>query len=131
MNPKYVIGAVAATMLVGAAVMAVEQQKIEYMDFRSAMESERTAQISGTWVKEGKSSYDPNANEFRFDMRDENGTVAPVILHGAKPNNFEIATSVVATGAFDGKTFHATNILTKCPSKYESTGDDLMEKYGK
>lgn len=126
MNHKYIIGALAAAVLVIVAVIGVKQSAIEYMDFTTAQKSGRTAQVAGTWVKEGESKYDPHANEFRFAMRDSAGVVTPVVLHGAKPNNFEIANSVVATGAFEGKTFHATNVLTKCPSKYEATGDQLQ-----
>ncbi len=120
MKPKYIIGIVAALALVVTAVMSVESEKIEYMDFASAVRSGRTAQISGSWVKDKGFTYDSKSNEFKFEMRDQKGTVMPVVLNGAKPNNFEIAPTVVATGAVDGNTFHATNILTKCPSKYSS-----------
>jgi cytochrome c-type biogenesis protein CcmE len=43
----------------------------------------------------------------------------PVVLHGAKPNNFELAVSVVATGTVRHGALEASNVLTKCPSKYE------------
>jgi cytochrome c-type biogenesis protein CcmE len=125
MNRKYLVGALAAAVLITVAVLGVKQSAIEYMDFTSALKSGRTAQVAGTWVKEGESKYDPKSNEFHFAMRDTAGVVTPVVLHGAKPNNFEIANSVVATGAFDGQTFHATNVLTKCPSKYEASGNDI------
>ena len=52
-------------------------------------------------------------------------SVLPVIYSGAKPNNFEIATSIVTTGAVENGELHASNILTKCPSKYESDGSEL------
>lgn len=120
MKPKYIVGIVAAIALTLTAVLAVEDAKIEYMDFNRAAESGRTAQVSGAWVKDDGYTYDPEANHFRFTMQDESGTVMPVTLVGAKPNNFELATSVVATGRVDGQTFHATKILTKCPSKYEA-----------
>ena len=127
MKPKYIVGSLAALLLVVVAVMTVKSSEIEYMDFGGAEHSGRTAKVMGTWVKEAETKYEPKANEFHFTMRDDKGNITPVILHGAKPNNFEIASSVVATGAFDGKTFHATHVLTKCPSKYESTGEQLME----
>jgi cytochrome c-type biogenesis protein CcmE len=121
MKPKYIIGIVAALVLVVTAVLSVESTKIEYMDFSSANGTGRTAQIAGTWVKEKGQEYDTKTNEFRFTMRDEKGTQMPVVLAGAKPNNFELAVSMVATGKVEDDTFHATNVLTKCPSKYEST----------
>ena len=42
-----------------------------------------------------------------------------VVYEGTIPNNFESATSVVVTGKYQNGYFHAKDILTKCPSKYE------------
>jgi cytochrome c-type biogenesis protein CcmE len=52
-----------------------------------------------------------------------------VVLDGAAPNNFELATSVVAKGRYvaEGDYFHATEVLTKCPSKYEATGAEVKK----
>lgn len=127
MKPKYIIGVAAALILIATAVLSVENTKIEYMDFNAAQESGRTAQIAGTWVKEKGQAYDADANEFRFTMADEQGTKMPVVLHAAKPNNFEMSVSVVATGRIEDGAFHATNVLTKCPSKYESGGEQLVQ----
>ena len=52
-------------------------------------------------------------------MTDENGNEMKVIFEGTIPNNFETATSVVVTGKYKDGYFHAKDILTKCPSKYE------------
>ena len=52
-------------------------------------------------------------------MKDDNEKSVKVILYGSKPNNFEIATSIVAKGRFRDNIFYANDILTKCPSKYE------------
>lgn len=125
MKPKYIVGIVAAVILVAFAVVTVESKKIEYMDFLRATESSKVAQIAGTWVKEKGSSYDSPSNQFKFTMRDESGKEMPVVLNGAKPNNFEIATSIVVTGTVENGQLNATNILTKCPSKYEATGAEL------
>jgi cytochrome c-type biogenesis protein CcmE len=50
-----------------------------------------------------------------------------VVLDGAKPNNFEIATSVVAKGSINGDHFHAKEVLTKCPSKYEGDAEAVKK----
>lgn len=120
MKPKYLVGALAALALIVTAVVTVQSKKIEYMDFHTAASRGSKAQIAGTWVKDQGCRYDPDRNEFSFSMRDEKGTVMPVVLEGAKPNNFEIALTVVATGRVDGNSFHASHLLTKCPSKYDS-----------
>jgi cytochrome c-type biogenesis protein CcmE len=53
-------------------------------------------------------------------MKDFNGTELKVMYKGAIPNNFESSTSVVVTGKYTNGVFRASDILTKCPSKYES-----------
>jgi cytochrome c-type biogenesis protein CcmE len=125
MKPKYIIGAIIAIALVVTALVSVDSKKIEYMDFHAATESGSRAQISGHWVKDGGCSYDANANEFHFTMQDSAGVAMPVVLKGAKPNNFEVASQIVATGHVENGVFQATNVLTKCPSKYESSASDL------
>jgi cytochrome c-type biogenesis protein CcmE len=127
MKPKYIAGLLSAVALLAVAIASVENTKIEYMDFLAARQAGRTAQIAGTWVKEKGHSYDAEANEFRFTMADEKGNQMPVVLHAAKPNNFEMSVSVVATGRIENDAFHATNVLTKCPSKYESGGESLKQ----
>lgn len=125
MKPKYIIGGVVAALLLAGVVIALENKKVEYMDFKAAAESGKKVQVAGTWVKEKGCTYDPASNQFRFTMRDEKGSVMPVVLDGAKPNNFEISTSIVATGLVQDGRLAATNILTKCPSKYEANTDAL------
>jgi cytochrome c-type biogenesis protein CcmE len=73
--------------------------------------------------------YDTGNNTFTFYMRDEDKRIAQVVLDGAKPNNFDIATSVVAKGRYENGVFHASEVLTKCPSKYEGNpeGEDHPE----
>jgi cytochrome c-type biogenesis protein CcmE len=58
-------------------------------------------------------------NTFSFFMKDEKGDEMKVVYEGVMPNNFESATSVVVTGSYRNGYFHAKDILTKCPSKYE------------
>jgi cytochrome c-type biogenesis protein CcmE len=126
MKPKYIIGIVAALVLVVTAVMSVQSTKIEYMDVAQARQSERTGNVMGAYVKEKGHTYNAELNEFRFTLADTTGAQLPVVLHGAKPNNFEMSVSVVATGKVENGEFHATNVLTKCPSKYESGGESLQ-----
>jgi len=125
MKAKYIVGLLAAALVVVTAVLTVESKKIEYSDFATASSSGRKVQVAGAWVKEKGSSYDTKNNEFRFSLKDDKGNVMPVIFDGAKPNNFELATSLVATGYVENGSFRCSNILTKCPSKYESDGSEL------
>jgi len=78
-------------------------------------------------VKEKGCRYDPDKNEFSFSMKDEKGTVMPVVLEDAKPNNFEIAVTVVATGRMNAGSFRASKVLTKCPSKYDASAPPMSD----
>jgi cytochrome c-type biogenesis protein CcmE len=130
MKAKYLIGIAAAIILVVSAMFALANKGIAYMDFNSAQESGSRAQVKGTWVKDQETNYDADLNQFHFTMKDTAGVVMPVVLDGAKPNNFEMALSVVATGKVENGTFHASNVLTKCPSKYEATPEELKSNGG-
>ncbi|MER3329106.1 MAG: cytochrome c maturation protein CcmE, partial [Candidatus Kapaibacterium sp.] len=92
-----------------------------------AKASKETVQVYGHWVKEKESNYDSDKNEFHFFMEDESGNTFKVLHKGAKPNNFEIASKVVVKGHYEGNLFKSNQILTKCPSKYEGTIEELQE----
>ncbi len=126
MKPKVLVAAV--VMVVGVVVGAVNfmESSVEYMDFAAAEKSSKKAQVKGEWVRDMESGFDAEKTQFTFYMKDEASKVAKVVLDGAKPNNFEIATSVVAKGKFEDGYFHATEVLTKCPSKYEGDSESVQ-----
>ncbi|MDZ4744481.1 MAG: cytochrome c maturation protein CcmE [bacterium] len=119
MQKRYVIAGIVIVALAAVAWFALGESSIEYADVARAEKLGKTVQVVGTWVKEEGSKYDESGNLFTFHMNDEKGKRVFVELNGAKPNNFEIATSIVVRGRMEGSTFKATHILTKCPSKYE------------
>jgi cytochrome c-type biogenesis protein CcmE len=63
-----------------------------------------------------------SAAGMRFRLRDIDGThksaEVPVVFHGSKPDLFRAGRHVYVTGTFDGRRVLATEITTKCPSKY-------------
>ncbi|HLP28209.1 MAG TPA: cytochrome c maturation protein CcmE [Candidatus Didemnitutus sp.] len=123
---KYVIAGVAIVALAIIGYLALDSSSVEYTNVTRAEQLGKTVQIVGTWVKEKGSSYDAPSNTFRFTMKDDQGKIIPVELIGAKPNNFEIAISVVAKGRVENGVFKASAVLTKCPSKYEGQPADAM-----
>jgi cytochrome c-type biogenesis protein CcmE len=127
MKPKYLIGLIIIVALAMTAFLMLDESSIEYADIARAERLGKTVQVVGTWVKEEGSSYDAASNTFAFHMKDEQGKRIYVELDGAKPNNFEIATSIVVKGRVEGTTFKASNVLTKCPSKYEGNATDLQK----
>jgi cytochrome c-type biogenesis protein CcmE len=64
--------------------------------------------------------FDDKTLTLKFNLKEDN-LVLPVVYKGVKPDTFEQGESVVAEGRLgaDG-TFQASQILVKCPSKYES-----------
>ncbi|SRR5581483_5185955 len=119
---KHIIALVVALAFIGIAAFALVDNKIDYSDFSKASESGRRAQVSGTYDKAKGSQYDAASNTFSFYMKDHAGHEMPVKYSGVRPNNFEIAPSVVCTGKVENGVFEASDIQTKCPSRYEGSG---------
>ena len=103
------------------------ETNVEYADFRSAVSTQKKVQVKGEWVKDKSSEYDAARSEFAFYMKDDNGQEEKVIFDGAKPNNFEIANAVVVKGRYKDGCFRASEILTKCPSKYEADAETVKK----
>jgi cytochrome c-type biogenesis protein CcmE len=77
--------------------------------------------VAGELVHESVRT-DIAAGVIRFQLKDSNGELLPVVYKGAKPGNFDSAPKVSVLGVYEGDAFHAEKILVKCPSKYESEG---------
>ena len=124
---KYIVGIVIIGVFLVVGFISFMDSKVEYVDFKDAQNRKGTVQVKGYWVKEKESRFDINTNTFTFYMRDDNNNEMKVVLDGAKPNNFEIADGIVAKGKVEDEHFHAKNVLTKCPSKYEGQGEDVKK----
>jgi cytochrome c-type biogenesis protein CcmE len=120
MKNKYVFGGIIIAVFLVLMGYLFTQSNIEYVDdFNKVMSSEKTVKATGSWVKEKSYQIDNQNKTFSFFMADDHGKQMKVIYEGAIPNNFESAASVVVTGKYEDGYFHAKDILTKCPSKYE------------
>ena len=127
MNIKVIVGIV--VIVAGVILSAVNfvESNVEYGDFATAEKTQKKIQVKGEWMKGQESYFDSEKAQFIFYMKDDNNRTMKVVLDGAKPNNFELATSVVAKGKYMGDHFHATEVLTKCPSKYEAQGEEVKK----
>jgi cytochrome c-type biogenesis protein CcmE len=128
MKPKVIVGGVIVLLFIIWGAMSFMESNVEYTDVAGAMKTHKKVQLKGAWNKEKEASFDPKTSQFTFYLIDGNGKECRVVLDGAAPNNFEMATSVVAKGRYmeDGY-FHATEVLTKCPSKYEAQGSEVKK----
>lgn len=120
MKNKYIFGGVIAVVFLGMMIYLFTKSNIQYeSDFAKVMSSERTIKATGTWVKEKNYEVNQSERTFVFYMKDAAGHEMKVIYSGTIPNNFESAQSIVVTGLYKNGNFHAKDILTKCPSKYQ------------
>lgn len=120
MNIKVIIAVIVIIAAIVFGATSFLESNIEYGTFSKAIETSKKIQVKGEWVKNQPTAFDLEKGEFHFFLKDEGGKTLPVVFKGAKPNNFEIAKSVVVKGKYQNNSFYATEILTKCPSKYEA-----------
>ena len=76
--------------------------------------------INGKLVKESV-NWNAQSLILTFQLTDDGGTDTLNVRHkGVAPDTFEEAPSDVVEGKYVNGIFNATNIMTKCPSKYEA-----------
>ncbi len=107
---------VAVTLLVSAS-----KDMSSYATFSQAMQSSSAVKVVGTLSKDKEMYYNPaeDPNYFSFYIQDMDGEVKKVVLHEAKPQDFELSEQIVVTGKMRDDTFMASSLLMKCPSKYK------------
>lgn len=122
MRLKVIIASVIVVLFIIFGSYSFLQSNVEYTDVAGAMQKHKKVQLKGSWNKNKESYFDAATSQFTFYLVDDTGRECKVVLDGAAPNNFELATSVVAKGRYmEEGYFHAEEVLTKCPSKYEAT----------
>jgi cytochrome c-type biogenesis protein CcmE len=127
MKTRYLIGGAIALVFVVIAAFSLDNSKIEYTNLGYAQSSGKRVQVKGAWVKDKGCTYNSAENTFTFVMRDDANTEVKVIHNGPRPNNFELAESIVVKGRVENGVMMADNILTKCPSKYEGNGQQVKQ----
>lgn len=116
------IGIILVFTVVG--FITLMDSKIDYADFNTAKSKpDKEFEVKGDWLKDMESK---SGTEFEFYMKDVNNTVMKVIYNKPKPDNLEHAESVVVRGKVKEDIFYASQILTKCPSKYTGQKDSSV-----
>ena len=113
--------AVAAAFMIGSV-----SESSSYADFHEAFDNPgREYHVVGELDRTADIVYNPeiNPNITKFTMIDEAGETRRVILNKSKPQDFERSESVVLIGKANGDEFHASEMLMKCPSKYNADGE--------
>lgn len=125
MNYKIVIAILIIVVGIVFCAITFFEKRVEYGNFQSARISGKKIQVKGEWIREKETRFDPSENKFSFYLRDENNEEVQVIHEGTKPNNFELAPNIVVKGQMKDGKFYSSEILTKCPSKYEGSVDTI------
>ena len=120
MKNKYLFGGFIIVVFLGFMAYLFTQSNIKYeSNFAKVMKEEKVVKATGSWVKAKSYDLDTQNRTFSFYMEDVQGHQMKVVYNGSMPNNFASAQSIVVTGEYKDGIFQASNILTKCPSKYE------------
>lgn len=123
------IGVTAIVLIAVIAVFFGAQSQGAY--YREVSEVAGSSEFDGERIKVGGSvvegSWDKKSNPMRFEIREENATGGPtlkVVYSGSVPSTFGDGVVAIMTGTLssDG-VLDADDMLTKCPSKYESATD--------
>ena len=120
MKKTHILLIVIIAIAIGAILTTLNNTST-YASFSEATESpDSEFHIVGKLNKEKETIYNPkeNANLFTFYMVDNKGLESKVVLHKNKPQDFERSEQIVLIGKMKGNEFHASEILMKCPSKY-------------
>lgn len=113
-------------------IIAMTGDYTTYGNFSQSKKNPKTVlNVVGYLAKEKPINYNPekDPNYFEFTMVDkENGEEQIVFYRGSKPQDFERSEQLVVKGKMEGDLFHASEILMKCPSKYNDDEIRLKEK---
>ncbi|NQD72546.1 cytochrome c maturation protein CcmE [Sphingobacterium shayense] len=112
-----------------AMILVIYTDSSTYSTFTEAKEKNTELYVVGVLNKEKALHYDPvtDANHFSFYMYDNDSTECQVVFRGSKPQDIERSEQIVLTGKMEGKVFHASKILMKCPSKYNQDQIEITE----
>ena len=113
-------GLLAAAVVIG--VTSFKQTMTPYIGFREARAASGQVQVNGVLADK---NYILRKDEqyLSFSLKDAKGDVMPVEYRGVIPGNFDQAVSIVAIGEYKGTHFEASQLLVKCPSKYQAEAE--------
>ena len=114
----YAIGGVLIVAFLAFGATSFKDNLTPYVSIEEAMRRPAKVQVKGALVP-NSTAYVEASEKLSFGLVDENGNTMPVLYSGIKPGNFEEATEIVAVGSYSDGTFHAEQLLVKCPSKYQ------------
>ena len=117
MKPKLIIGVISIVAFTSLLMYNFGNSISTYVNFEEAADRSNS-HVIGTWDSSQDHGFSRETMQFSFHMKDQDGNVRRVVYPRPKPNNFEQATQLVVIGEMRNNVFHASEMLMKCPSKY-------------
>ena len=119
MKKSHIIAIVVVAAAIGILISA-SSDVTTYANFAQAAQSGDKVKLVGQLIKDRPIDYNPeiDPNYLAFWLKDDAGQVRQVVLLAGKPQDFERSEQVVLTGQMAGDNFEASDMLLKCPSKY-------------
>lgn len=96
-------------------------------DQATAQMGEKTTVI-GYLNAEEPMDFNPKTVWFSFSAKDKKGNSSRVVYNQPKPQDFERSEEITMTGYATDSAFIATDILMKCPSKYNEQNEVNSDK---
>jgi len=127
-NLKFILGGVAILMVTGYLLYSgLEETAVYYYTIDEVLKSghelnEKGIRLSGQVIP-GTIRYDSASMSLGFMIRDieKSPATLKITYEGLRPDALNDDTHVIVEGKYrGGDEFQAENLLTKCPSKYES-----------
>lgn len=118
-NRKALVTILAATLAMGFVVMAFVASASPYGTVADARQGGRDRLHVAGDVVEGSLKRDLQNQQLLLTLKDEKGETMQVFHTGEMPSNLAEVKKVVVVGKMEEGKFHSTQMLVKCPSKYE------------
>ena len=122
MKPKLIFGVLSIVLFTSLLMYNFGNSISTYVNFEQATDRS-SSHVVGNWYSDKEYGFSRETMQFSFYMEDEDGNVRRVVYPRPKPNNFEQATQLVVIGEMRNNTFHANDMLMKCPSKYNDPSE--------
>lgn len=120
MKRSHIIGIVIIAVAIATIIGSITDSST-YASFKEAFRNKGTSyHVVGTLDRDKEVVYNPEENPelVKFHLEDRKGNTRKVHLHMAKPRDFERSENIVLIGEAREDAFHASDMLMKCPSKY-------------
>ena len=113
--------AIAVVAVAIAILISASSDVTTYANFSQAAEKGERVKLVGQLVQDKPVEYNPekDPNFLAFYLRDDAGEVRRVVLHAAKPQDFELSEQIGLTGQMNGETFDAADRLLEYAYKYK------------